>query len=62
VVAVEGVGGSRPKVLRPPQVRACGVPVVHRKGISGAARNLKGLKPTAWDSELWNIAGWYREG
>gem|GEM_PF-2128595 len=49
-------------MLRPPQVRACGVPVVHRKGVSGAARNLKGLKPTAWDSELWNIAGWYREG
>ncbi len=37
------------------------IPLVHRKGVSGASRTLKGIKPTAWDSELWDIADWYRE-
>jgi len=36
------------------------IPLVHRKGVSGASRALKDIKPTAWDSELWDIADWYR--
>jgi peptide/nickel transport system substrate-binding protein len=35
------------------------IPLVARKfPIAAAAKDLKGLKPTPWDSDLWNIADW----
>ncbi|MCG8346399.1 MAG: peptide ABC transporter substrate-binding protein [Chloroflexales bacterium] len=38
------------------------VPLVARKSVfSGIASDLKGVNPSGWDSEMWNIADWYRE-
>ena len=34
------------------------IPLVARGLVSGAVKELKGVKPNAWDSELWNIADW----
>lgn len=36
------------------------IPLVHRGGQSAHAKTLGGVKMTDWDSELWNIADWYR--
>ncbi len=36
------------------------IPLVHRGGVSAHANSLAGVKMTDWDSELWNIADWYR--
>jgi peptide/nickel transport system substrate-binding protein len=37
------------------------IPLVWRHGVSAVSRRLHGLSPTAWDSELWDLAYWYRE-
>ncbi len=36
------------------------IPLVHRGGVSAHANSLGGIKISDWDSELWNIAEWYR--
>jgi peptide/nickel transport system substrate-binding protein len=36
------------------------VPLVHRGRVSGHANSLGGVIMNSWDSELWNIADWYR--
>ena len=36
------------------------IPLVHRGGVSAHANTLGGVKISDWDSELWNIAEWYR--
>jgi peptide/nickel transport system substrate-binding protein len=37
------------------------IPLVARKfPVSGVAKDLKGVLPTPWDSDLWNIADWTR--
>jgi len=36
------------------------VPLVHRGGQSAHANSLGGVLMNDWDSELWNIADWYR--
>lgn len=36
------------------------LPIVHRGGTSARANSLAGVKINDWDSELWNIADWYR--
>ncbi|MEM7519701.1 MAG: peptide ABC transporter substrate-binding protein [Pseudomonadota bacterium] len=36
------------------------VPLVNRARVSAHANSLKGIKLNVWDSELWNIADWYR--
>ncbi len=36
------------------------VPLVDRGRVSAHANNLGGVELNTWDSELWNIAGWYR--
>ena len=36
------------------------IPLVNRGLVSAHANTLKGVKMNAWDSELWNIAEWYR--
>ena len=36
------------------------VPLVHRGRVSAHANNLGGVKLNVWDSELWNVADWYR--
>ncbi|MEO1312761.1 MAG: peptide ABC transporter substrate-binding protein [Pseudomonadota bacterium] len=36
------------------------IPLVHRGGTSAHANSLGGVLMTDWDSELWNIADWYR--
>lgn len=33
-------------------------PLVARGTVSGIAKDLKGIKLTSWDSEMWNIADW----
>ncbi|SHE47499.1 peptide/nickel transport system substrate-binding protein [Litoreibacter ascidiaceicola] len=38
------------------------IPLVHRGGVSAHANTLAGVKITDWDSEMWNIADWYRTG
>ena len=36
------------------------VPLVHRGRVSAIANSLGGYKMNVWDSEMWNIADWYR--
>ncbi|MEL6520065.1 MAG: peptide ABC transporter substrate-binding protein [Pseudomonadota bacterium] len=36
------------------------IPLVHRGRLSAHANSLGGVKLNVWDSELWNIADWYR--
>lgn len=36
------------------------IPLVHRGNPSAHANSLGGVKMSDWDSELWNIADWYR--
>jgi peptide/nickel transport system substrate-binding protein len=36
------------------------VPLVHRGTLSAHSNTLGGVKINSWDSELWNIADWYR--
>ncbi|WP_110814896.1 peptide ABC transporter substrate-binding protein [Pseudoroseicyclus aestuarii] len=36
------------------------IPLTARGELSGVANSLGGVKLNAWDSELWNIADWYR--
>jgi len=36
------------------------VPLIYRGRVSGHANTLGGVVLNAWDSELWNIADWYR--
>ena len=38
------------------------IPLVHRGRLSARAHDLAGVRMNAWDSELWNIADWYRSG
>ena len=38
------------------------IPLVHRGRISAHATSLGGVDLNVWDSELWNIADWYRTG
>ena len=38
------------------------IPLVNRAGVSSALdSSIKGVRPNAWDAELWNIHEWYRE-
>jgi peptide/nickel transport system substrate-binding protein len=36
------------------------LPLVDRGRVSAHAGNLGGIRLNTWDSELWNIADWYR--
>ncbi|WGW03242.1 peptide ABC transporter substrate-binding protein [Tropicibacter oceani] len=36
------------------------IPLVHRGRLSAHATSLGGVKLNVWDSELWNVADWYR--
>ncbi len=38
------------------------IPLVHRGRLSAHANSLGGVNLNVWDSELWNIADWYRTG
>ena len=38
------------------------LPLVHRGRLSAHATSLGGIDLNVWDSELWNIADWYRTG
>ena len=38
------------------------IPLIHRGTVSARALSLGGVKLNAWDTELWNIADWYRIG
>lgn len=37
------------------------IPLVYRGSVSARANELQGVKMNAWDTEMWNIADWYRE-
>lgn len=36
------------------------IPLIHRANLSASANSLGGVRMNGWDSELWNIADWYR--
>jgi peptide/nickel transport system substrate-binding protein len=38
------------------------IPLVHRGRLSAHANSLGGIELNVWDSELWNVADWYRTG
>ncbi|MGP6085683.1 peptide ABC transporter substrate-binding protein [Antarctobacter jejuensis] len=42
--------------------RGAMIPLVHRGRLSAHANSLGGVKLNVWDSELWNVADWYRIG
>ena len=35
------------------------IPIASRKIVSAYAKTLRGVDLNPWDSELWNVAGWY---
>ncbi|MBE1284884.1 MAG: peptide ABC transporter substrate-binding protein [Rhodobacteraceae bacterium] len=37
------------------------IPLVHRGRLSAHSNTLGGVKLNVWDSELWNVADWYRK-
>lgn len=37
------------------------IPLIHRGSVSAHSNSLGGVVLNAWDSELWNIADWYRK-
>jgi peptide/nickel transport system substrate-binding protein len=37
------------------------IPIVWRNGVSAVSHKLHGMELTSWDSNLWNLAYWYRE-
>ena len=36
------------------------IPLIHRGDVSAHANTLGGVVLNVWDSELWNVADWYR--
>ncbi|WP_027351322.1 peptide ABC transporter substrate-binding protein [Halotalea alkalilenta] len=36
------------------------IPLVHRGDLSGHVNTLAGVRMNSWDSQLWNVADWYR--
>lgn len=36
------------------------IPLVHRGRLSAHSNTLGGVVLNVWDSELWNVADWYR--
>ena len=36
------------------------IPLVHRGTLSAHSNSLGGVQINAWDSELWNVADWFR--
>ena len=36
------------------------LPLILRGNLSAHANSLGGVKVNAWDSEMWNVADWYR--
>jgi peptide/nickel transport system substrate-binding protein len=38
------------------------IPVVWRNEVVAVSHRLQGLELTAWDSNLWDLAYWYRQG
>jgi peptide/nickel transport system substrate-binding protein len=36
------------------------IPLVHRGRLSAHSNTLGGVQLNVWDSELWNVADWYR--
>ena len=36
------------------------IPLVHRGTLSAHSNALGGVMINAWDSELWNVADWFR--
>ena len=38
------------------------IPVVWRNRVSAVSHGLRGMEVGPWDSDLWNLAYWYREG
>jgi peptide/nickel transport system substrate-binding protein len=38
------------------------IPIVLRSGVSAVSHTLRGIALSPWDSALWNLAYWYREG
>ena len=37
------------------------IPLIHRGRVAGISNSLGGAKLNVWDSELWNVADWYRK-
>ncbi len=37
------------------------IPVIWRNGVAAVGNKLKGIELTTWDSNLWDLAYWYRE-
>ena len=38
------------------------IPVLWRNGVSAAAARLQGLELSGWDSQLWRLSHWHRQG
>ncbi|MFQ3661082.1 MAG: peptide ABC transporter substrate-binding protein [Chloroflexaceae bacterium] len=36
------------------------IPLVARPRVAGASKDLRGYNPSGWDTELWDIANWYK--
>jgi len=38
------------------------IPIIWRNVVGGASNKLKGTEISGWDSNLWHLPYWYREG
>ena len=36
------------------------LPLINRAAVAAQGNTLGGVKLNAWDSDLWNVADWYR--
>jgi peptide/nickel transport system substrate-binding protein len=37
------------------------IPIVWRNGVRAVSLTLDGMAPTSWDSDVWDVAYWYRQ-
>ena len=38
------------------------IPIIWRNGVAAAATKLQGMELSGWDSGLWRLSHWHRQG
>jgi len=37
------------------------IPVIWRRGVAAAAKELQNVHPPGWDGDYWDLPGWFKE-
>ena len=37
------------------------IPIIYRPGVSAISKPLQNVRPSGWDSNFWDLAGWYKQ-